>query len=53
MKLVGPLPAEVQNYTSYEAARTTGATSPEAVKAVLKQMATPAAKAAFAAGGME
>jgi molybdate transport system substrate-binding protein len=53
VKLVGPLPAEVQNYTSYEAAMTTGATSPEAVEAVLKQMATPAGKAAFAAGGME
>jgi hypothetical protein len=43
----------VQNYTSYEAAMMTGATSPEAVKAVLNQMATPAGKAAFAAGGME
>jgi molybdate transport system substrate-binding protein len=53
VKLVGPLPADVQNYTSYEAVMTTGATSPEAVKAVLSQMATPAAKAAFAAGGME
>ena len=53
VKLVGPLPAEVQNYTSYEAAMMTGATSPEAVKAVLNQMATPAGKAAFAAGGME
>ena len=53
VKLVGPLPADVQNYTSYEAVMTTGAASPEAVKAVLNQMATPAGKAAFAAGGME
>lgn len=53
VKLVGPLPADVQNYTSYEAAMMTGATSPEAVKAVLNQMATPAGKAAFAAGGVE
>ena len=53
VKLVGPLPADVQNYTSYEAVMMTGATSPEAVKAVLNQMATPAGKAAFAAGGME
>jgi len=53
VKLVGPLPADVQNYTSYEAVMMTGAASPEAVKAVLNQMATPAGKAAFAAGGME
>lgn len=53
VKLVGPLPAEVQNYTSFEAAMMTGATSPEAVKAVLKQVAAPAGKAAFAAGGVE
>ena len=53
VKLVGPLPADVQNYTSYEAVMLTGATSPEAVNAVLDQMATPAGKAAFAAGGME
>jgi molybdate transport system substrate-binding protein len=53
VKLVGPLPADVQNYTSYEAVMMTGAASPEAVKAVLNQMATPAGKAAFAAGGVE
>ncbi len=53
VKLVGPLPADVQNYTSYEAAMMTGATSPEAVKAVLNQMATPAGKAVFAAAGVE
>jgi molybdate transport system substrate-binding protein len=53
VKLVGPLPADVQNYTSYEAVMTTGATSPEAVKALLNQMATPAGKAAFASNGVE
>src|SRR2546430_14959698 len=53
VKLVGPLPADVQNYTSYEAAMMTGAASPEAAKAVLNQMRTAAGKAAFAAGGME
>ncbi|HVR94688.1 MAG TPA: substrate-binding domain-containing protein, partial [Casimicrobiaceae bacterium] len=53
VKLVGPLPADVQNYTSYEAVMMTGAASPEAVKAVLNQFATPAGKAAFAAGGVE
>ena len=51
--LVGPLPADVQNYTRYDAAMMTGATSPDAAKAVLAQLATPAGKAAFASGGVE
>ncbi len=53
LRLVGPLPAEVQNYTSYEAALMTGAASPDAAKAVLRYLATPAAKAVFAAAGIE
>jgi molybdate transport system substrate-binding protein len=53
LKLVGPLPAEIQNYTRYEAALMTGATSAEAARAVLRHLATPAAKAAFTAGGVE
>ncbi len=53
VKLVGPLPADVQNYTSYEAVMMTGTTSPDAAKAVLKQLATPAGKAAFLSGGVE
>ena len=50
---VGPLPAEVQNYTSYEAGLMSGATVPDAARAVLGQLATPAAKAAFQSGGVE
>ena len=53
LKLVGPLPADVQNYTSYEAALMTGAASADAAKAVLRQLATPAAKATFVAAGIE
>jgi molybdate transport system substrate-binding protein len=53
LKMVGPLPAEVQNYTSYEAALMTGATAADAAKAVLRQLATPASKAAFVAAGIE
>lgn len=53
LKLAGPLPAEVQNYTRYEAAMMSGATSADAAKAVLRQLATPAAKAVFAAAGIE
>jgi molybdate transport system substrate-binding protein len=53
LKLVGPLPAEVQNYTSYEAALMTGATAADAAKAVLRQLAAPAGKAVFVAAGIE
>ena len=53
LRLVGPLPAEVQNYTSYEAALMTGATSADAARAVLRYLVTPAAKAAFTACGVE
>ena len=53
LRFVGPLPAEVQNYTSYEAVLMTGSTSADATKAVLRYLLTPAAKAAFVAGGVE
>lgn len=53
LKLVGPLPAEVQNYTSYEAALMSGATAVEAAKAVLRYMAMPDAKKIFADAGIE
>lgn len=50
---VGPLPPEVQNYTSYEAVMMTGSTREDAARAVLKLLATPAGRAAFASGGVE
>ena len=53
LKLVAPLPADVQNYTSYEAAVMTGAPAAEAARAVLKVLATPAGKAAFVSAGVE
>lgn len=53
LKLIGPLPAEVQNYTSYDAAMMTGATAVDAAKAVLRVLATPAAKAVFLAAGID
>jgi len=52
LRLVGPLPASVQNYTSYEAVLMTGSASLPA-KAALAMMATPAGRAAFLAGGVE
>ena len=53
LKLLGPLPAAVQNYTSYEAAVMTGASAADAARAVLRLLATPAGKAAFVAAGVE
>jgi molybdate transport system substrate-binding protein len=53
LKLVGPLPAEVQNYTSYAAALMTGAPSPQAAKAFLAFLGSAEAKQAFAAAGIE
>lgn len=53
LQYVGPLPAEVQNYTTYEAALMTGAPAAAAAQAVLRELATPAAKAAFTNAGIE
>jgi molybdate transport system substrate-binding protein len=53
LKLVGPLPAEVQNYTTYGAALMTGAPSPQAAKAFLTFLGSSDAKQAFAAAGVE
>ncbi len=53
LKLVGPLPAEVQNYTTYAAALMTGAPSPQAAKAFLAFLGSADAKQAFAAAGIE
>lgn len=53
LQLVGPLPAEVQNYTSYEAALMTGAAAAAAGAVVLRQLATPEARQAFTAAGIE
>ncbi len=51
--LVGPLPAEVQNYTTYAAAVMAGAASPEAARGLVRFLTSPQAKAAFAAAGIE
>ena len=53
LKLIGPLPAGVQNYTAYEAALMSGAASADAAKAILRALATPAAKSIFTALGIE
>jgi molybdate transport system substrate-binding protein len=53
LKLVGPLPADVQNYTSYGAALMSNAPSPDAAKAFMAFLGTPTAKQAFISAGIE
>jgi molybdate transport system substrate-binding protein len=53
LKLIGPLPADVQNYTSYEAVVMSGAPAADAARAVLKLLASPTGKAAFVSAGVE
>jgi len=53
LKMIGPLPADVQNYTSYDAVVMTGAPGADAATRVLKLLASPAGKAAFVSGGVE
>jgi molybdate transport system substrate-binding protein len=53
LSYVGPLPADVQNYTSYEAAVMTGATNAAPARAALKLLGTPEGKSAFVSAGVE
>ena len=53
LQLVGPLPADVQNFTSYEAVVMAGAPAAAKARAALALLASPAGKAAFASGGVE
>ncbi len=53
LKLVGPLPAGAQNYTSYTAVPMTGASNPEAARELTGYLGSPAGKASFVAAGVE
>ena len=53
LKLVGPLPADIQNATSYAAAVATNAPSADAAKAFVAYLASPEAKQIFVAAGIE
>lgn len=53
LTFIGPLPAAVQNYTTYDAAMMSGAPAADAAKAVLHLLTTPAAKTAFSSAGVE
>jgi len=53
LRLVAPLPAEVQQRNAYVASVTRDAANGETAAALLRFLATPQAKAALAAGGVE
>jgi len=53
VKLVGPLPAEIQNYMTYAAAVATDAKQPDAAQALIKLLTGPSADSVLKARGME
>ena len=53
VRLLGPLPAEIQSYQAYSAAPMIAAVSPAAAKRFIAFLVNPAAKASFAASGVE
>jgi molybdate transport system substrate-binding protein len=53
LKLVGPLPAEVQNYTSYAAAPMTAAAQPELARAFVRYLGGAESKALLVAAGVD
>src|SRR3989440_3263253 len=53
LKLVGPLPPEVQNYTSYSAAPMTAAASAELARVFVRYLGSPESKALFVGAGID
>lgn len=53
LRLVGPLPAEVQNFTQYSASITTTTANPEPARTLVSYLGSPAGKAFFVAAGIE
>jgi len=53
LKLVGPLPADIQNYTSYSAAPMTAAANAELARAFVKFLGGAESKALFVAAGVD
>jgi molybdate transport system substrate-binding protein len=51
LRYLGPLPAEVQSYTTYSAALTPGA--PAAAEALLRWLTGPETRSAFEAAGID
>lgn len=53
LKFIGPLPAQIQHYTSYSAAALSEAPSAEVAQEFVRYLGTPAAKAIFGAAGID
>jgi len=53
LKLVGPLPSDVQNYTSYSAAPMTASANAELARAFVRYLGGPESKALFVAAGVD
>ena len=53
LNFVGPLPPEVQNYTSYSAAPMTAAASAELAKVFVRYLGSPESKALFVRAGID
>ena len=51
--LVGPLPADIQNYTDFAGAAGTGAKQSDAARSLIKFLATPDAARVMKAKGLE
>jgi molybdate transport system substrate-binding protein len=52
LRLVGPLPEEIQNYTAYTAALITASPYPDAAHALLRFLASPPGRALFSINGI-
>lgn len=52
LRLVGPLPEEIQNYTAYRAALITASPHPDAAQALLRFLASPPGRALFSNNGI-
>lgn len=53
LRFIGPLPADVQNYTEYIAVPMTGSSNLDIARAFVRFMGTPAGKKLFVAAGIE
>ena len=53
VEVLGPLPAELQNYTAFHAGVGAGSKSPAAARALIQFLTTPSAGAVFKAKGQE
>lgn len=53
LKFVGPLPAEIQNYTTYTATVVADSVAPDTAQDFVRYLTSPASRKAFAAAGIE